>query len=136
MRTFLLVIFIMSTIVLLFSRNDDYSNRKSDRTGRKLTSLTLAIPDRDLTPAASAMSYLETPKIPGVVAADAESNLAPLSLNYHHHQLMLETGGGGPPLSNARTRAILRSDRESQKSQYSAGGSSGSPGPTTIPVPR
>jgi hypothetical protein len=121
--------------VLLFSRNDEYSNRKSDRTGRKLTSLTLAIPDRDLAPAASAvMSYLETPKIiPGLVAADAESNLAPLSLNYHHHQLMLETGG---PLSNARTRAILRSDRESQKSQYSAGGSSGSPGPTTIPVPR
>ncbi len=121
----------------MFSRNDEYSNRKSDRTGRKLTSLTLAIPDRDLEPAASAMSYLETPKIPGLAAADAECNLAPLSLNYHHHQLMLETGaGGGPPLSNARTRAILRSDRESQKSQYSAGGSSGSPGPTTIPVPR
>jgi hypothetical protein len=121
----------------VFSRNDEYSNRKSDRTGRKLTSLTLAIPDRDLEPAASAMSYLETPKIPGLAAADAECNLAPLSLNYHHHQLMLETGaGGGPPLSNARTRAILRSDRESQKSQYSAGGSSGSPGPTTIPVPR
>jgi hypothetical protein len=132
--TVLLVVYVLSTIVLLFSRNDEYSNRKSDRTGRKLTSLTLAIPDRDLTPAASAMSYLETPKIPGL-AADAESNLAPLSLNYHH-QLMLETGGGGLPLSNARTRAILRSDRESQKSQYSAGGSSGSPGPTTIPVPR
>ncbi len=117
----------------MFYRNDEYSNRKSDRTGRKLTSLTLAIPDRDLAPAASAMSYLETPKISGLAAADTESNLAPLSLNYHHHQLMLETGG---PLSNARTRAILRSDRESQKSQYSAGGSSGSPGPTTIPVPR
>jgi hypothetical protein len=59
--------------------------------------------------------------------------VAPLSLQYHH-QLMLD--GGGNSLSSARTRAILRADRESQKSQYSAGGSSGSPGPTMIPVPR
>ena len=122
----------------IFRYDDSSQERKPEPTGktsRKLTNLSLTITENQLPSlstgsTAGTMTSLDTPKVGAMTELPvpeyaAASTLAPQSLHYHHQLL-----------ESSRARAILRADRESQKSQYSAGGSSGSPGPTMLPVPR